>query len=309
VRGPARLAVGLLVGASACASSTAPPVTAPALPAEDVRTAVRAMADAIARDVSRDGPTGWLPYFAHTSGFFWASEGTVVIRDADGAERFVREFARGVPRVSLAWQDVRVDPVGPDAALLAAGCHEVLTDTAGKSTPWDGFFTGVAVRTAFGWQLRDGHWSSKPPPSADAAAADARQPCNPDFEDCSGGVAPAPPASAGSPSGVPPGIHSGKIEVFGALPLAAVRAVVEASFPVLRNCRGQATVPKRAPTGHVTVKFVIGRPGAVMMTAVVDTDLPEGFARCVAYAFDSLTFSPPSSGMVTVTYPLTFGAD
>jgi len=300
----------VLALATACASSPVAPVTAPAAPVEDVRTAVRAMADAIARDVSRDGPTGWLPYFAHTTGFFWAAEGSVVIRDADAAEGFVRDFARSVPRVSLAWQDIRVEPIAPDAALLAAGCHEVLTDAAGKSTPWDGFFTGIAVRTAFGWQLRDGHWSSKPTPRADDATADARQPCNPDFEDCSGGVATAPPASAGSPASVPPGIHSGKIEVFGAVPLSVVRQVVEASFPVLRTCRGQgAPLSKRAPTGHVTVKFVIDRSGAVPMSSLGDTDLPEGFARCVAYAFDTLTFPPPNGGMVTVMYPLTFGAD
>ncbi|HEY5240793.1 MAG TPA: hypothetical protein VIJ22_04975, partial [Polyangiaceae bacterium] len=64
----------------ACASSPPPALVAPGAPAappQDVRAAVLAMADAIARDVSRDGPTGWLPYFAHVTGFFWAADGAV----------------------------------------------------------------------------------------------------------------------------------------------------------------------------------------------------------------------------------------
>jgi len=37
-----------------------------------------------------------------------------------------------------------------------------ITDTAGKMSSSDGYFTGIAEQTALGWQLLNAHWSMIP---------------------------------------------------------------------------------------------------------------------------------------------------
>jgi hypothetical protein len=252
----------------------------PAASPEDVRAAVHAMADGIARDVSRDGPTGWLPHFAHVTGFFWATDGAVVIHDADAADAFVRSFAQQVPRVSLAWSDVRVEPIAPDAAVLAASAHEVLTQADGKSTTWDGYFTGTAVRTARGWQLRDGHWSRKP-----EAAGDAR-----------------PPPAFGEPL---PKVRSGKVTVSGPLAESAVRTVVELRIPALDDCYHWGALEHPGLRGRVVARFVVRTSGTVGMTSGAG-ELPELVTLCMLRTIESATFQPPPPDIVSVEYELSF---
>jgi hypothetical protein len=128
-----------------------------------IQDSVRDLASAIARDLERDGPTAWLSYFLDGPEFFMASDGQLVFPSVDSATSFVRGFAPGVAHMELRWEDMRIDPLTPGTAVLAASYHEVITDTAGSESRFQGYFTGVAVHTLTGWRLRDLHWSSPVP--------------------------------------------------------------------------------------------------------------------------------------------------
>jgi hypothetical protein len=128
-----------------------------------IQDSVSDMAAAIARDLERDGPTAWLSYFLDGPEFFMASDGNLVFPSIDSATSFVRGFAPGIADMELVWEDMRVDPLSPGAAVLGASYREVLTDTAGSELRFRGYFTGLAVHTPMGWRLRDLHWSSPLP--------------------------------------------------------------------------------------------------------------------------------------------------
>jgi hypothetical protein len=96
-----------------------------------------------------------------------AAEGRIVFSTSDAATRGIAELRRVIRHIELRWEDsVRVDPLAPGLAVLAAPYYEVRVDTARKRVEEAGYFAGVAEHGADGWQLRDAHWSvvSPPPP-------------------------------------------------------------------------------------------------------------------------------------------------
>ncbi|HEY5243181.1 MAG TPA: AgmX/PglI C-terminal domain-containing protein, partial [Polyangiaceae bacterium] len=194
------------------------------------------------------------------------------------------------------------EPITADAAVIGASCHEVLTHAGGKSTSWDGYFTGTAVRTERGWQLRDGHWSRKTEPAAEGAS----EPCNPDFDDCSREAVRQPPAPQGV---VGPGIRSGQVSVMGHLSVAEVRHVVEVRFPALGDCYMRGAVEHPGLRGRLVVKFVVDRSGAMAMIADDGSDLPSLMALCMLRTIEGASFPPPPGGMVTVVYPISFAPE
>ncbi len=125
----------------------------------DIQAEVTLMADSIARDLNSEGPTAWLRYFDKSPQFFMASYGALAFPNFLSAADFVQEYARSVRRIELRWTNVRVDPLTTGLAVMGAEFHEVITDTAGKDVPADGYFTAVAEKTPAGWRLRDLHWS------------------------------------------------------------------------------------------------------------------------------------------------------
>jgi hypothetical protein len=141
----------------------AAPVTLEAAHTAAMRDSVTQMAAAIARDLSQTGPSAWLQYFEDTPAFFMASDGQMLFPTKDSADILVRGLATRIPGIVLDWQDIRVEPIAPGLAVMAASYHEVVTDTAGAQTSFVGFFTGVATHTTVGWQLRNLHWSSPVP--------------------------------------------------------------------------------------------------------------------------------------------------
>ena len=124
-----------------------------------IRREVSAYADTIALDLRREGPRAWLRHFARTPAFFMASDGRLLFPDNDSADAFVEGLARRVRGVELEWREIRVDPLSPTLALIAAPFHEVVTDTAGTPLSFDGYFTAVAELNPSGWTLRNAHWS------------------------------------------------------------------------------------------------------------------------------------------------------
>jgi len=158
---------------SGCQLLPSAPPTLSASSAALVDAGVRGMMGGIARDVTQGGPAAWLKYFSATPAFFMASEGHLEFPDAASATRTTRDLATKISQIDLKWgRDLRVDPLTPNLAAVAASWHESLKLTAGGSMDESGFFTGIAEYRDGRWQLRDAHWSvAKPPPAPTPAEA------------------------------------------------------------------------------------------------------------------------------------------
>lgn len=95
--------------------------------------------------------------------------------------------------------------------------------------------------------------------------------------------------------------------VSGHIPPEVIQRIVRQNFGRFRLCyeNGLRSSPNLA--GRVSVRFVIGRDGAVSGAANGGSDLPDsGVVSCVTRAFYGLSFPPPDEGIVTVTYPIMF---
>lgn len=128
-----------------------------------VQGKVNKLMDSIAADVSAKGPGVWLNYLQDTSYFFMADNGQLAFKDYKSAVKFVQDtLVKSMPKVSLKWSNVRIDPLTDNIASIGAGYHEDVTDTAAKVTALDGYFTATAVQVNDEWKLRNMHWSDKP---------------------------------------------------------------------------------------------------------------------------------------------------
>ncbi len=129
---------------------------------EDVKTFART----VAHDVTEEGPSAWRRHFADTPSFFMASEGRLVFPNSAAASRAIQELSRKIKSIELRWgDDLRVDPLTPDLAVVATTYHETRMTFAGQRAEEDGYFTGVAQYRSGRWQFRDAHWSVAVPAS------------------------------------------------------------------------------------------------------------------------------------------------
>jgi hypothetical protein len=95
--------------------------------------------------------------------------------------------------------------------------------------------------------------------------------------------------------------------VSGRLPPEIVQRVVRQNFGRFKACYESGLRGNPGLQGRVAVRFVIGRAGEVENVANGGSDLPDqGVVSCVTRAFYGLSFPPPDSGIVTVTYPIVF---
>jgi hypothetical protein len=133
--------------------------------ASAVERGVRAYADAVAHDVTQDGPAAWRRHFADSPSFFMASEGHLVFPDSASATKGIQDFAHTINHMELHWgEDLRVDPLTPELAVMAAPWHEIRVDTAGNRMDETGFFTAIVEYRNGHWQFRNAHWSVAGPP-------------------------------------------------------------------------------------------------------------------------------------------------
>ena len=125
-----------------------------------VQADVRSLAGAVARDVTRYGPAAWRKHFAESPSFFMVAEGRMEYPNSEAATVGLRNLTQAIKSIELTWEDdLRVDPLTPELAVLAASWHEVLVDTSGKRVNESGLFTAVAQRRDGRWVFRDVHWS------------------------------------------------------------------------------------------------------------------------------------------------------
>lgn len=128
-----------------------------------VDKAVRAFAQDVARDVTRDGPIAWQKYFSDSSEFFMAVNGHLVFPNGPAAKAAMTGVARGFTHIELRWgDDLRIDPLAPDLAVMAASYHEVRIDASGARIDEDGFFTATVEYRNSRWRFRNVHWSAAP---------------------------------------------------------------------------------------------------------------------------------------------------
>jgi hypothetical protein len=132
--------------------------------AVDVDREVRAFAQAVTRAVSHEGPAAWRRYFAEGPQFFMASEGRLVFPNSTSVTAAMPELVRTFKQIELQWgDDLRVDPLAPDLAMMAASYHEIQVNATGSRVDESGYFTGIAEYRGDRWQFRDAHWSVLPP--------------------------------------------------------------------------------------------------------------------------------------------------
>jgi hypothetical protein len=130
---------------------------------QEVKTDVLKLANQTASDISARGPIAWLDYFEDSPSFFMASGGSLALPDYNTANSFIKgTVVKMMPKITLKWSDIRVDPLTPQIAVMGAGFHEDVTDPSGKITPYDGYFTATVHETEKGWKFRNEHWSMKP---------------------------------------------------------------------------------------------------------------------------------------------------
>jgi hypothetical protein len=126
---------------------------------------VRAFAQAVAHDITQEGPSAWRRHFADSPAFFMASEGHLAFPNSASATAGIRDFAGTIKQMELRWgDDLRVDPLTPDLAVVAASWREVRVGTDGRRVEEAGFFTGTAEHRDGRWQFRNAHWSVAAPP-------------------------------------------------------------------------------------------------------------------------------------------------
>lgn len=126
-----------------------------------VEREVRAFAQRVASDVTREGPAAWARFFAEDPAFFMAVNGQVAFVDGAAAKAAIPGIARAIPQIELQWgKDLRVDVLGPDVAAMAAPYHELQVQMAGQRVEENGYFTGTVQRRAGQWKFRNAHWSS-----------------------------------------------------------------------------------------------------------------------------------------------------
>jgi hypothetical protein len=125
--------------------------------ASAVDNAVRAFMGTVAHDVTQDGPAAC----------FMAVDGQLVFPNREVATQAIQGLTHTIKHIELQWgDDLRVDPLTANLAVVASSWHEVLVDAAEKSVDEKGFFTGIVEYGDGRWQLRNAHWSvaAAPPP-------------------------------------------------------------------------------------------------------------------------------------------------
>jgi hypothetical protein len=133
-----------------------------------IEDSVRRFALDVAHDVSQEGPTAWRKHFADSPSFFMAVNGNLAFPNSESATEGIQRFARTIQHIELHWgDDLRVDPLTADLAVIATPWVEVQTDLKGHQVTTSGFFTALAENRNGQWQFRNAHWSEPvPPPKA-----------------------------------------------------------------------------------------------------------------------------------------------
>lgn len=83
-----------------------------------------------------------------------------------------------------------------------------------------------------------------------------------------------------------------------------IQRIVAANEGEVRRCYVEGLRREPRLQGRLTVRFVIGRDGAISRVANGGSDLVDGaVADCILRSFEELSFRQPEGGIVTVSQP------
>src|SRR6202050_2674597 len=124
------------------------PAEAQSLTAEStvgVESSVRDFMRHVAHDVTQGGPSAWRKYFADTPAFFMAVNGKIAFANSAEVTTGLPQVALAIKQIELKWgDDLRVDLLAPDLAVVGASYHELQVWADGRHVDNSGYFTGVA---------------------------------------------------------------------------------------------------------------------------------------------------------------------
>lgn len=110
-----------------------------------------------------------------------------------------------------------------------------------------------------------------------------------------------------APKTTPSTVRYGAMTVSGRLPPEVIHRIIRQNFGRFRLCYEQGLRNNPNLQGRVSVRFVIGRDGAISNVANGGSDMPDGgVVNCIVRAFYGLSFPQPEGGIVTVVYPIMF---
>jgi hypothetical protein len=156
-----------LLASVLCSGCSSSPRDLTSTRAAEIDKEVRAFAKDVASGVTREGPTAWRRYFSEGSEFFMASEGKLVFANGASAAATIPDLARSIRQIELVWgEELRVDPLTPELAVMASPYHEVRTGPSGDHVSEGGYFTGTTEFKEGHWRFRNAHWSVVVPPLA-----------------------------------------------------------------------------------------------------------------------------------------------
>jgi hypothetical protein len=98
--------------------------------------------------------------------------------------------------------------------------------------------------------------------------------------------------------------------VSGRLPPQVIQRIVRQNHGRFRSCYEKGLSSNPSLSGRVSVRFVIGRNGAVSNVSNAGASLASSdVVNCVVHAFYGLSFPKPEGGIVTVSYPIAFSPE
>ena len=148
-------------GCSARAAASAELQSLTPASAAAIEESARTFMHTVAHDVTQEGPLAWLKFFSTGPEFFMAVNGQLAFPNAAAAKEGTQNFARTHNHIELTWgDDLRIDPLTAELAVVAASWREIQVDKAGHRIETAGYFTGLAEYRDGRWRFRDAHWSA-----------------------------------------------------------------------------------------------------------------------------------------------------
>ena len=147
---------------AALPTDTHAPAAQPRSAEED---SVRAFMQAVAQNVSREGPAAWRrELHGRVPSSSWPPTGSWCLRTGRRRRAASRRSPTRCRRFELRFgDDLRVDVLTSAFALVGSSYSEVQTDAQGQQHTDRGYFTGLAELREGHWRFRSAHWSSLPP--------------------------------------------------------------------------------------------------------------------------------------------------
>ena len=113
--------------------------------------------------------------------------------------------------------------------------------------------------------------------------------------------------SSGKHKASSPKVRFGATTVTGRIPPEVVQRIMRQQYGRYRLCFQNGLRNNPNLSGRVTIRFIIGRDGAVSSVSNGGSDMPDpGVINCVLNSTYGLSFPAPDNNIVTVVYPITF---